>query len=425
MDYKTFFGEALKKNITNMQITEKQTIESSVELINGKMESFDDGNNTSYGIKAEYNGKTVKASTNYLGIDIINLLIKKAKKTDTKYEDDYLKKKENIAKNTPLDFEISGEIKRLKELDKIREDYPSIEKLTLYFSESYENTRIINSNGVDISTDSHLCYFVVEAITSNNDGVTSYDKKVLDTDKDKINFEQIIRDVIEKVLIQANKKKIEAGKYTVLLDSNVAGRIISSLVNMISATNIRNKVSCLESSLNKKVFSNKLTIIEDPTNKNYPGYRLFDDEGTKTCKKEIVNRGEIKTFLYDIKEAKLKNVEPTGNRFEGIATRNMYVLPGDKTDQELIASIQKGIYIVDYMGSMGTSINTVTGTISIQVFGFVVENGKIISGFNPAVLTTTIFELLSNIKEISSELKFTKLTAASPTILIENISIAS
>ena len=70
------------------------------------MESFDDGNNTSYGIKAEYNGKTVKASTNYLGIDIINLLIKKAKKTDTKYEDDYLKKKENIAKNTPLDLKL-------------------------------------------------------------------------------------------------------------------------------------------------------------------------------------------------------------------------------------------------------------------------------------------------------------------------------
>ena len=85
---------------------------------------------------------------------------------------------------------------------------------------------------------------------------------------------------------------------------------------------------------------------------------MFDDEGTKTCKKEIVNKGEIKTFLYDIKEAKLKNVQPTGNRFEGISTRNMYVLPGKKTDQELFAeyidndSSSYWIYIVIYFVSI-------------------------------------------------------------------------
>ena len=425
MEYQRFFEEAKKKKITNIQISEKTVVESSVELINGEMESFDDGNNTNYGIKAEYKGKTVTVNSNYLDSDIIDLLTLKAKVTDSKYEDDYLDNKKPIPHNEPLDFDISCEIRRLKELSEIRKEYPGVEKMSFYFSESYTNTRIINSNGVDISTDSHICYFSAEAIAKNNSDFTSYDRKVIETSKEKIDFEKIIRDVAEKVTIQSNKKKITTGKYTILLDSNVAGRIFSNLVNMLSATNIRNKVSCLENQLDKKVFSEKLTIIEDPTNNKYPGYQLFDNEGTDTRKKTIVDQGKLKTFLYDIKEAKLKGVTPTGNSFRGIGTRNMYVEPGRKSSQELIESIENGIYIVDYMGSMGTSINTVTGAISIQIFGFLIKNGKIICGINSSVMTTTIFELLNNIKEIGSELEFTSLTSASPSLLIKDISIAS
>ncbi|MBQ6324388.1 MAG: TldD/PmbA family protein [Bacilli bacterium] len=425
MEYKNFFEEAKKKNITNIQIAEKKTSESSVEIINGRMESYDDGNNISYSIKAEYNGKTVSVNSNYLNSNIIDLLILKAKVTDSLYEDDYLKNKERIPENKPLKFDISNEIKKLKELAKIREEYPEVEKMSFYFSESYNNTRIINSNGIDISTASHICYFSAEAVVKNNNNFTSYDKKVLETSKEKINFEKIIRDVAEKAIIQSNKNKISTGKYTILLDSNTAGRIISNLVNMISATNIRNKVSCLENKLNQKVFSQKLTIVEDPTNNKYPGYQLFDNEGTETRKKTIVDHGKLETFLYDIKESKIKGISPTGNSFRGISTRNMYVVPGEKSDQELIKSIENGIYIVDYMGSMGTSINTVTGAISIQIFGFLIKNGEIVCGINPAVMTTTIFELLNNIEEIASELEFTSLSSASPALLIKDISIAS
>ena len=156
MEYQRFFEEAKKKKITNIQISEKTVVESSVELINGEMESFDDGNNTNYGIKAEYKGKTVTVNSNYLDSDIIDLLTLKAKVTDSKYEDDYLDNKKPIPHNEPLDFDISCEIRRLKELSEIRKEYPGVEKMSFYFSESYTNTRIINSNGVDISINNFL-----------------------------------------------------------------------------------------------------------------------------------------------------------------------------------------------------------------------------------------------------------------------------
>ena len=424
MNYIEFFKLAKEKNISNIQIVEKKTTDSSVELINGKIESYNDYDNIDYEIKAEYNKKTVKIHTNYLDKNIINLIIFKCKNTDSVYEDEYLKNIANIEKNEEIEFDITKEIEILKNLDSYRKKYKDIDKLTTYFSETYSNTRIINSNGVDISTDSHLCAFMIETIIKNKGKYTSYDEKVLSTDKKEIDFEKLTKEVIEKALLNRHKEKIETRKYNIILDKRVASRIVNSFNDMLSASSIRNKISCLEDKLEKQLFSTKLNIIEDPTNKKYPGYRLFDNEGTKTEKKSIINKGKIKTYLYNIKEAKLVNKKSTGNGYESISTRNMYIIPGKLSEKELLEKLDNGIYIADYMESGGTSINSINGDISLQIFGFLVENGKLKTGIEPSIMTTNIFELLTNIEEIASNLQFTSTISASPSILIRDISIA-
>jgi len=424
MNYQQFFKKAKEKDISNIQITEKHSIDSSVEIINGKIESFEDYDNIDYNIKAEYHFKTVKTSSNYLEEDILDQIIMKAEATDSKYEDEYLEKKEKIAVKKPIDFEISKEINILKELEKIREKYKEVKKLTTYFGENYTNTRIINSNGVDISTDSHLCNFMVEAIVEVDGEFTSFDRQILTTNKSTIDFYAFTKDVIEKAIIESKKEKIETKKYDIILDSYVAGRILSHLSEMLSAANIRNKISCLDNKIGEKIFNQNLTIVEDPTDKKYPGYRLFDDEGTATTKKIIVEKGKLNTYLYNIKEAKMKETTSTGNGYQGIGTRNMYIIPGKYSLEEMMQEMKDGIYIVDYMGASGTSINTVNGSISLQIFGFVVKNGKIESGLEPSIMTTTIFELLSNIEKVGDDLKFTATSSASPSLWIKGISIA-
>ena len=424
MEYTEFFKKAKEKNITNIQVTEKHNIEGEVELIDGEIDTFNESNNISYNIKAEINNKTYKVSTNYLDNEIIDLLLMKSKTLDSKYEDEYLEDRKTIKKNTPIDIDISNEIKKLKELSKLKDNYREITKLTTYYIEVYTNTRIINSNGVDISTDTHQCHFYAEALAKNNNEFTTYTKDILKTNKKDIDFEKIIKDTIEKAIIQSNKESLETKKYNIILEANTASNIIKHIISMISSESIRNKVSCLENKLNEKVFSSKLTIIEDPTNKDYPGFRLFDDEGTLTKKKTIIENGVLKNYLYNIKEAKLKNIESTANGYGNISTKNMYVKEGNKSLDELFKDMKDGIYITDYMGSSTDSINTVNGDISLQIFGFIVKDGKIIKGIEPCIMTTTIFELLSNIESIGNDLIFTNTTMASPSIYIKDISIA-
>lgn len=424
MRYVEFFEKAKEKEITNIQITEKEIKRSSCEVINGKLEDFQQNQETNYQIKAEYLQKTVQVKSNYLAEDILDLICMKTQATDSSYEDDYLEKKENILKEDLPSVEIHEEVKRLKELDSIRIE-KEINQLRTMFEESASRTRIVNSNGVDISTNSHFSEFVVEAILEENGETSSYDRMILTTNKQEIPFEEFTANVMDMLLFQKKKEKLETKKYPIILDSYVAGNILSHLIGMTSKENIRNKVSCLGNKLGKKIFHEKVTIVEDPLNEKLPGKRLFDDEGTNTSYKEIVQNGVLKNYLYNIKESKLEEKESTGNGYQGIDVRNMYLLGGEKTKEELWMDMKDGLYITDYMGSSGSAINQINGNISLQVFGYMIKDGKIVSGFMPCVMTTTIFELLENVEEIGNDLTFTNLCCGSPSIYIKDISIAS
>lgn len=423
---KTFFQKAKNKGIENIQVVETTENIGQIELTNKELETFDISNHTGYQIKAEYGGKTVKATSDYLDESILNTIIMKATYTDSTYQDDYLTDKTHNNKIDDIPpIDISNELEILKGLDNIRNDYPEINSLTLSYSEIYKKKRIINSNGVNMETVCHLYEFVPEIITKEKDSITSYDRVYLKTKKESLNMKDNLIKDIKLTLKQAKKEKLKTQKYDIIVDSTVMKNILSNFIDMLSATNIRQKVSCLEGKLNEKLFSDKLTIIEDPKNKDYPGTTIFDDEGTETSKKEIIKDGVLKTYLYNIKEAKEQNRKTTGNGYSSISTRNMYIKPGSITLEEMLKKLKNGIYITDCMGSMNTAINTNTGNISLQIFGFIIENGEIKCGFEPCIMTTTIFELLSNIEEIENQVTFIKQNVGSPCLLVKNISIAS
>lgn len=424
MNYQEFFSLANKKGIEKIQITEETEKENSIYLIDKKLEDYTDNEKKVYEIKAEIDGKTEKLLTGYLDETIIDLLLEKISETESKYEDEYLTKTKNNSIECTEVTDITEEIPKIYELEELKKNYPQAKSLEIQYCDAYNKTRIINNDGVDIATSSHNYQLYVEASAETEETIATYSDSILVNNKEEIDFEHIVKTALNLSTIATTKKKLETKRYDMVLSEKVSSYIIGKLREMLSAESIHKKKSCLDSKMNKKIFSKKITILEEPKNKKYPGYVSFDKEGTKTYNKELIKEGIIKTYLYDIKEAKIEKVESTGNKFDGISTRNMYLVPGEKSLDEIFQTMKNGIFITNYMGSSGTSVNCNNGEISLQVFGYIIEDGKIVCGFEPAILTTSIFELLSNVEEIGKELKFTSISVASPAIFIKNISVA-
>ena len=425
MNYNEFFTLGKEKGLDNIQIT-ATTVESiEIEFIDEKLENYINTNHTNYSIKAEKNKKTETLTSDYLDKDIIDLLLFKIDNTDTFYENEYIEKKEIKDNNRFIEVDADREFNILKDIYKNKNKDNRISKITAAYEDSYIKTEIINSNGAHLETSSHNYLFYIDVLVEDNKNSISYDKQVLKTNKEEIDFENIVNSTLEEALLMINKEDLETKKYNVILSNKVASRILSHLEDMLNQQNIRTKTSCMCSKLNKEIFNNLITIIEDQPNEKLPGYRLFDDEGTETKKKMIVENGILKSYFSNIKEAKINNIKSTGNGYGSISTRNMFINPSNTTNQDIFKELKNGIYITDYMGASNTSISATTGNISLQIFGFIIEDGKIKSGFNPCIMTTSIFELFNNVKLIGDTLEFTNTKAASPILLIENISVAS
>lgn len=425
MNVHQFIKLALKKGITNIQITKEKTKQKQIYYINDKLNDYTDLNKTIYIIKAEINKKTEELTSEYLDETIIDLIIEKIELVDAKYEYDFLEKKELKGVKKDKNVSVTKEMSIIKKLNELKKNYKQIKSVEFVFEDLYNETTIINNKGLNLNNESHTYQFYVEALAEKNGEYSSYNQSKLVTERNEIDFEKITKEVFEKVSIQVEKVKLETKKYNVIIDSSVTASIIASLKNMLSANSIRKKTSCLAEKINNKVFSEKLTIVEEPLNEKYPGHTLFDKEGTETYNKIIIDKGIIKDYLYDIKEAKLVNRKSTGNNYGLINTRNMYIKPTNTSVEKLLEMMQDGIYITDKMGASGTSMNETTGSISIQIFGFLIKNGKIVSGFEPAIMTTTIFEILSNIENIGNDLTFNRKDIGCPSIYVSNIYIAS
>ena len=267
MKYNEFLLIASQNQITNIQIAETSLNDVNINTKNGKLSDYNISSTKEYSIKAEYKGKTVKISTQYLDESIIDLIKIKSEYTDSNYQDMYLTDTSNNNHEKLAELPNQNSIiSRLYDADSFRTKNKYIKELNLYFEEENKVVRIINSNGVDIATSSHLYELSIELVLKDKTTISDY-KTYIVTDYDALDIEKSINDLYTESVKMLKKDQLETKKYDIVLSKKVSSNILSSIIPMLSSANIRQKTSCLQNKLNKKIFSSKMSIVEDPTNK--------------------------------------------------------------------------------------------------------------------------------------------------------------
>ena len=160
----------------------------------------------------------------------------------------------------------------------------------------------------------------------------------------------------------------------------------------------------------------------------------FDGEGVATYKKNVIEKGVLKTFLYDLSTADKAGVESTGNGQRlsysnpvYIAPYSFYIESGEHNFEELIKNMDNGLYVTDFKG-MHAGCNAVTGDFSIESAGYIVRDGKIGEAVKSFTVAGNFFELLSNIESISDKVYFGMPSGftsyGAPDVLVRKMSVA-
>ena len=423
MNNNEFFELCINRGFSNIEITIYDNKEYVSEVENEKINFIDIKNNIFYKVKAKKENKTVILDSNYLNEDLIDLLEEKIEYIDSNVEDKFLDLLDNnniIQIKENKDF--SKYVDKIINLTKLEED---IFNLTATLSYNISKIQIINDKGVNIENVNSYYDFAIISYGRKEDKVVNAYRTVMQKDFNLNELVILRKEVIEEVKNKFNKNKINSKKYKCLFKQEVIEELLSEIIEAISLKSVNLNLSLFKDRIGEKIFSEKISLVEDPCGESNITRYLFDEEGNKTYKKSIIENGILKLFISNNKESSKNNMISTSNAFDEIGVRNLMLLPGEKSEKEIIKNIKEGLIITDIAGAGGQAIDIVSGSISLLVNGFYIVNGKIDYYFEQAIMTSTIKEIFNNVLEISNTVQYSNEIVRSPSLLIDDIIINS
>ncbi len=219
----------------------------------------------------------------------------------------------------------------------------------------------------------------------------------------------------------------KTGVYDIVFDPDAIAMLFFYAFQPFSGENVYKKSSFLKpEDVGKKLFSENVSLLNDPRDPKKLGSVPFDSEGVNTRKFYIVENGVLKGFLHNLYSAKKLGMEPTGNAFADSFRSSPRISPvnlhfaANSTRDEVISSVDRGIYVEHMMGVH--TLDPVSGRFSVQISGFLIEKGELKKPIRGMALSGYLKELLSAIEKVADDYSHYGPVSGS-TVLVRGLSV--
>ncbi|MFK8032523.1 MAG: TldD/PmbA family protein [Hyphomicrobiales bacterium] len=237
-------------------------------------------------------------------------------------------------------------------------------------------------------------------------------------------LEDIAKSAAERTLARMNPRKVETQQVAVLFDQRISTSFLGHLSSAINGASIARGSSFLKERLGELVFRSDVNIVDDPHLTRKAGSRPFDADGTSEGQLQLVENGILKTWLLDSYSARELGLASNGRAaFSGSGTRpatsNFWMEAGKTTRADMIASMDRGLIVTDFIGH---GANIVTGDYSRGVSGFWVENGEVVYPVSEMTLAGSLPDIFAGLVP-ADDLEFVGAVNA-PSLYIEGLTLA-
>ncbi len=225
------------------------------------------------------------------------------------------------------------------------------------------------------------------------------------------NWQRGADEALRQALVNLEAIDAPAGTMDVVLSSGWPGVMLHEAVGHgLEGDFNRKKTSAFAGLMGQQVAAKGVTVVDDGTIESRRGSLTIDDEGTPSGYNVLIDDGNLVGYMQDRQNARLMGMKATGNgRRESYAhvpmprMTNTYMLGGDKSPEEIIASVKKGIYAVSFGGGQ---VDITSGKF---VFGcteaYLINNGKIGAPVKGAMLIGNGPDAMQRITMIGNDMK--------------------
>ena len=243
--------------------------------------------------------------------------------------------------------------------------------------------------------------------------------------------ESIGQEAARRTLRRLGARRVPTQCVPIVFAPEVARSLIGSIFEAASGDSIWRHASFLAGKLGNQIATPTITIIDDntmllPTGVGGFGSSPFDGEGLPSRRTPVVEGGVLRNYLLNSYSARKLGMKSTHNASRGLAGTpgigcgNLYLEPGQLTQEEIIASVPAGLFVTSLMGF---GVNVVTGDYSRGATGLWIENGLLTHAVEEVTIAGNLAQMLMNVTAIGNDLVF-RGSVASPTLRIDGMTIA-
>ena len=307
-------------------------------------------------------------------------------------------------------------VELLQEIDAYaRAKDPRVRQVTASLAGSWKTVDILRADGHRIRDVRPLVRLSVSIVAGDGDrqetgsygagGREGFGEFVAET-----SWQHAVDEALRQALVNLEAIPAPAGTFDVVLGNGWPGILLHEAVGHgLEGDFNRKKTSAFAGLMGEQVASKGVTIVDDGTISKRRGSLSVDDEGTPTGRTVLIEDGVLVGYMQDRQNARLMGVKPTGNgRRESYAHQplprmtNTIMEAGDKDPQEIIESLEDGIYAVSFGGGQ---VDITSGKFVFSCTeAYKVENGKIGAPLKGAMLIGNGPDALTRVSMIGNDL---------------------
>jgi PmbA protein len=238
-------------------------------------------------------------------------------------------------------------------------------------------------------------------------------------------------------LFEADQTEIrpEAGKQKVLFMPCAMNTLLWRVQSGTSGQSLHQKISPLAGRIGEKVFSEILTLRNNPLNDSIPGARSVDDEGVPCSDFPLIDRGVFKGFYYDLNFAAKTGSVPTGHGFrrsmwggDPVILKpqpylgHLYFDRGENSFDALLKEMGKGLVVFSTLGDHTGNIPNGDFSVGLSL-GLCVENGRIIGKAKDTMVSGNIYDIMKRAVAVGSESE--PAYSNNPPVLFDGVDVSS
>ncbi len=297
---------------------------------------------------------------------------------------------------------------------------PRIIQVRAGFSDEVRRILIAASDGTYASDTQPLARLNVFVIAKDDSGLEAKTARgtsggggrvELDFFEEKKTPEFFAAEAARQAILQLNAVPAPAGEMEVVLGPGWPGVLLHEAVGHgLEADFNRKKTSAFAGMIGRQVASSKVTVVDNGTMPNRRGSLNIDDEGSPTQETVLIENGILKGYMSDKLSARLMGGKDTGNgrreSYQQIPMprmTNTYMLAGEDAPEDIIRSVKKGLYAVNFGGG---SVDITSGKFVFSASeAYLIEDGKVTSPVRDATLIGNGPEALKYVSMVGHDLK--------------------